>query len=53
MKSPALELILIKIKLQVLADRDVSVRELKCRENESERISACMFVYDDQLGFYA
>lgn len=35
MKSPALELILIK-KLQVLADHDVSVRELMYRENESD-----------------
>lgn len=36
MKSPSLEFILIKIKLQVLGDRDVSVRELKCRKNEND-----------------
>lgn len=52
MKSPTLELILMEIKLQVLDDHVVSIKVLKCRENESENRSENARRNVDQLGFY-
>lgn len=52
MESPTVELILIEIKLQVIADLKVGIKRIKCQKNQSESDSENVSVNDDHLGKY-